>query len=299
MKNTVQRSVATAGFAATAQRKVRPANGRRVMVVTAHGEVLGIALINTKVVVGGKATSGMGRGGGHLFPRTPTKRVRRRMWNTSRRATAHADSPPLPRTDDGLFAGLFVGVADADPRAVETEPCLSHAALEVVRDIGMLGRAARAGYLFYVPRLWISSGDPWPTCPAGCTPKGMGGTGSGWGRGRTAPSAQAPKPPASIFRASSAAAAAAAVDWQTLRLVAWDVRGGRRLRWTPRLRATPRGGGRRRGALAAWRSNAPRGAARSGRGGGTPLRRLEDGRAPFTARRDTPQNVAVSARRAL
>jgi hypothetical protein len=53
--NTLARSVATAGFAATAPRKVQPSHGRRVIVVTSRGEVLGVCRINVGIDVGGKA----------------------------------------------------------------------------------------------------------------------------------------------------------------------------------------------------------------------------------------------------
>lgn len=55
--NTLQRSLPTAAFGATSPRKVDPSNGRKVMVATSRGEVIGVSFINLKVQVGGKGVT--------------------------------------------------------------------------------------------------------------------------------------------------------------------------------------------------------------------------------------------------
>lgn len=56
-KTTLARSMAEAGYGAEQLRKVVGENARKVMVVTALGEVLGVSHINMRICVGGKATS--------------------------------------------------------------------------------------------------------------------------------------------------------------------------------------------------------------------------------------------------
>lgn len=55
--NTLQRSLPTAAFGATSPRKVDPSHGRRVMVSTSRGEVIGVSFINVNVQVGGKGVT--------------------------------------------------------------------------------------------------------------------------------------------------------------------------------------------------------------------------------------------------
>jgi hypothetical protein len=62
-------------------------------------------------------------------------------------------------SDDGVFKGLFVGTVEAERGRAGKAIGYSQAALEMAHKIGMAKHAERAGFIFYVPQKWATSGE--------------------------------------------------------------------------------------------------------------------------------------------